>query len=195
MQFNQKVTNKFQKRPLRAEYAQHQATYVDSVLDPSFTNADGTMHLPKATDTVPLARSADAYTIKNGLPPGLVMLKNDADHVVVATGANTALHPYGLLANWVGGEVSDGTDYTAPSGNINVGVARGVNARFTLLAPAYDDTGLAAAYAAATPGNDVLLYAKPDGRLGVVASPGSQVPVARLVERVGNSRIRIDLMV
>jgi hypothetical protein len=63
------------------------------------------------------------------------------------------------------------------------------------LAPAFNDTGLAAAYAAATPGIPVLLYAGADGRLGVNGTPGSRLPVAELIERPSASKITIRSLV
>jgi hypothetical protein len=108
---------------------------------------------------------------------------------VVANGAASAnVKPFGLLANFVGGELDDlgDEDY--------VGVWRGPDSVFELLAPAFDDTGLAAAYSAATAGNPVRLYAQADGRLGATQPAGATL-VAELVERVSASRIVIDLKV
>lgn len=185
-----KLSNKYQKRTIRAIYAQTQGTPVSAVLDTSLRNADGSFRKPLAADTLPVARSADAFTLKNGLVPGTVMLKGQGDYMVVATGANSAaLKPFGLLANFIGGDLDDIGDEN------QIGVWRGHDSRWELLAPAYDDTGLAAAYAAATAGNPVPLYAGVDGRLVYNASPANRVQVANLVERVNVSRIVIDLIV
>lgn len=184
------LSNVFQKRLIRPLYAQTQATPWAGTLDPSLRNADGSFRPPLAADTNPIARSADAFTLQGGLVPGTVLLKNDAEHFVVATGDDSELRPSGLLANFVGGTLDDLKD------NNQVGVWYGPGSQFELLAPAWDDTGLAAAYAAATPGEPVLLYATADGRLGV--RPGgntSDVPVAELVERRSASVIHIKLLV
>lgn len=185
-----KLSNKFQKRLIRPLYAQTQATPHAATLDPSLRNTDGSFRKPLAADSLPVARSADAYTLKNGLVPGTVMLQGPGDSMVVATGANSAaLRPFGLLANFVGGELDDLGDENP------IGVWRGPDSLWELLAPAYDDTGLAAAYAASTAGNPVPLYAGVDGRLVYNASPANRVLVAYLYERVNASRIVIDLKV
>jgi hypothetical protein len=96
-----------------------------------------------------------------------------------ATGVNAAEQPFGLLANFVGGDLDDIGDEDS------VGVWRGANhAFFELLKPAYDDTGLSTAFTAET-GADAptLLYAGTDGRLVVNGSPGNRVAVARLIDR------------
>lgn len=182
------LTNKFQKRTLRVEYSQTKATPYDATLDASLGTGSAFVK-PLSTDSTPLARSADAYTYKNGLLPGTVLVRGAGDTVVVATGANAAIEPFGLLGNFVGGDLDELGDEN------KVGVWRGVGSTYTVLAPAFDDTGLAAAYAAATPGSPVYLYAGTDGRLVYNASPGSRKPVARLIERVSAQVIRIDLLV
>jgi hypothetical protein len=193
MQRLTKLSNKFQKRLIRPLYAQTQATPYAAYLDPSLRNSDKSFRKPLAADTTgggfPLTRSADAFTLKNGLVPGTVVVKGVGDGVVVANGADSVdVKPFGLLANWVGGELDDLGDENY------VGVWRGPDSVFELLAPAFDDTGLAAAYSAATAGNPVKLFAKPDGRLGT-GTIANRVVVAELVERVSASRIVIDLKV
>lgn len=182
------LSNVMQKRLIRPLYAQTQATPYAAVLDPSLRNVDGSFRAPLSTDTLPIARSANAYTLQGGLVPGTVMLKGAGEGVVVATGANSALQPFGLLANFVGGTMDDLGDENY------VGVWRGPDSVFELLAPAFNDTGLATAYANATPGVPVKLYAGTDGRL-TSTSAGSDVVVAHLLERVSASRIVIDLKV
>lgn len=184
-----KLTNKYQKRLIRPLYAQTQATPYAAYLDPSLRNSDGSFRAPLAADTSPLTRSADAFLLRSGLVPGTVMVKGAAEGVVVASGANAAEKPFGLLANFVGGELDDlGTENF-------VGVWRGPDSVFELLAPAFDDTGLASAYSSATAGNPVKLYAGADGRLQANGSPGSRVVVAELIERVSQSRIVVDVKV
>ena len=193
MQRLQKLSNKYQKRLIRSLYAQTQATPYAAYLDPTLRSDDNSIRIPDSGDTTgggyPLTRSADAYTLKGGLVPGTVVVKADGEGVAVANGANAAVKAFGLLANFVGGELDDigDEDY--------VGVWRGPDSVFELLAPAFDDTGLAAAYAAATAGAPVVLYAQADGRLGSTSPGGSALPVAELVERVSSSRIVIDLKV
>ena len=183
------LNNIYQKRLIRPQYAQTQGYPYAAVLDASLRNADGSFRLPLAADTLPLARSANAYSFQGGLAPGSVVVKGAGESVVVASGANTAEQPFGLLANFVGGTIDDLKQ------NNEVGVWRGVDSTYELLAPAFDDTGLAAAYAAATPGNPVKLYAGVDGRLVANGSPGNRIVVAHLVERTSASKIVIDLKV
>lgn len=183
------LSNVFQKRTLRVKYGHTQATPYAGSLDPSLRNSDGSFRKPLAADTLPLARSADAFTLKNGLVPGMVMVKAAGEGFVVANGAAAAVRPFGLLANFVGGELDDLKD------NNEIGVWIGPDSTYEVLAPAFDDTGLAAAYSAATPGVPVLLYAGVDGRLVSVASPGSRIPVAELIERPSASKINIKLLV
>jgi hypothetical protein len=184
-----KLHNKFQKRLIRPLYAQTQATPYAAYLDPSLRTSDGSFRPPLAADTTPLTRSADAYLLKGGLVPGTVVVKGVAEGVVVASGANAASKPFGLLANFVGGELDDLGDEDF------VGVWRGPDSVFELLAPAFDDTGLAAAYSAATAGVPVNLYAGADGRLQANGSAGSRTVVATLIERVSASRIVVNLEV
>src|SRR4051812_39245227 len=102
-----KLHNKFQKRLIRPLYAQTQATPYAAHLDSSLRNTDGSFRAPLSTDTTPLTRSANAYLLKGGLVPGTVMVKGVGEAVVVAAGANAASKPFGLLANFVGGELDD----------------------------------------------------------------------------------------
>ena len=186
------LSNKYQKRLIRPEYAQTQGTPYAVSLDDTFRNADGSIRLPQSGDTTPLGtRTAAAHTTKSSLTAGLVAVRTLGEKIGIATGADNGNEvPFGLLANFVGGELDDIGDEN------QVGVWRGVGSTYTLLAPAFDDTGLAAAFAAANTGNPVKLYAKADGRLGYVASPNAaRVPVARLIDRPSASRIVVDLLV
>lgn len=183
------LTNQYQKRTIRPLYAQSQATPYAAVLDPSFRNTDGSFRAPLAADAAPLARSAAPALIQGGLLPGSVMAKGAGEGMVLHNGA-TAVRAFGLLANFVGGTMDELGDENS------IGVWRGPDSVWEILAPAFDDTGLAAAYAAATPGNPVRLYGGTDGRL--TATAGAKVEadvVALLVERSSANKIVIDLKV
>jgi len=190
----QKLSNKYQKRTLRPIYAQTQATPWDCTLDDTFRNVDGSTKLPESGDTTPLhTRTADAYLLKGSVPAGTVMVRTVGEKVAVATGVDDGTErPFGLLGNMVGGELDD-------LGEENkVGVWRGIGSAFEVLAPAFNDTGLGAAYSASgtSQGLPVNLYAGADGRLTYVSSPNAaRIPVARLVERVSQSRILVELLV
>lgn len=202
------LSNKYQKRLIRPIYAQTQATPYATSLDDqtltgpnaatgrtSFRNGDGSRYLPLSGDTSPLhTRTAAAHTTKSSLTSGVTMVRTIGEKVAVACGPDDGTErPFGLLANFIGGDLDDIGDENT------VGVWRGANhAFFEILAPAFDDTGLAAAYttAAAQKGGEVKLFAGADGRLVFVSSPNAaRIPVARLIERVSSSRILIELLV
>lgn len=208
------LSNKYQKRLVRPLYAQTQATPYAATLDDTtltgpnaatgrttFRSSDGSIYLPKSGDTSPLyTRTADAYTLKGGLASGLVMVRTTGDKVAVATGINdgSVERPFGILSNFVGGDLDDLGDEN------QVGVWRGSGgAVLEILAPAFNDTGLSAAYTAtaAIKGAPVKLYAGADGRLCAssqlsgASANAATIPVAHLIERVSASRIVIDLLV
>lgn len=204
----QRLANVLQKRTIRPIYAQTQATPFATVLDEqtltgpnavsgrtSFKNADGSRYLPLSGDTSPLhTRTANAFTLKGSLVPGTVMVRTEGEKVGVATGPDSGTErPFGLLANFIGGELDDLGE------NDEIGVWRGAqHAFFELLFPAWNDTGLAAALGEEKnkKGGSVNLYAGADGRLEYVASPNeARIPVARVTERTSASRIEIELLV
>jgi hypothetical protein len=188
------LSNMFQKRLIRPVLAQTQGTPYPGVLDPSLRNTDGSFRAPLSSDVTPVARSANAFVLQGGLVPGTVMVKSAGDSFVVATGAATSERPFGLLGNFVGGTLDDLRD------NNEIGVWYGPGSVYELLAPAFNDGGLAAAYAAATPGQPVLLYAGADGRLAqptvlVNNNATNKLPVAELVERSSAAKIVVKLLV
>lgn len=178
-----------QKRLIRPQYAQTQGFPYAATLDPSFRNADGSLRIPTGTDTTPLARSLAPYTYQGSLIPGLVMVKTAGEQVAVANGANAAVQPMGLLGQWLGG-VFDNVGQ-----NNQVGIWMGPDSVYELLAPAWNDSTVSAAVTSAGAGQQVLLYAGTDGRLTYVASPGTQVPVARVMDRPSASRLVIQMLI
>lgn len=196
MQRLRNLSEIYQKRLIRGEFVHHQATPYPTPLDPSFFNTDGSIRIPLSSDTTPLTRSAAPFTLNGSLIPGLCVTRTVGEAVAISTGSTTvAERPFGLLANWVGGDFDD-------IGPLNVGSGvvaawRGPDSTFTLLAPAFNPTGLSAAFTAAqTTGVPVNLYAGSDGRLVFVSSPtGTQVAVARLIDFPATSRITIELIV
>ncbi len=184
------ISNQYQKRTLRVLYGQTQATPYAATLDPSLRNTDGSFRAPLNTDTVPLTRSAAAFTYQGGLIPGQVVAKGAGESVVVHNGV-AGVRPWGLLANFVGGTIDDLGDEN------QVGVWYGKDSVYEVLAPAFNDTGLAAAYSAATPGNPVRLYAGTDGRLTATAPVGATDDdvVGFLYERNSASKITVKLNV
>lgn len=157
------LRNKYQKRTLRVIVGQTQATPYAGALNASFRNVDGSYDLPVSGDTNP-TRAADAFTYKGGLVPGTVMIPAGGDTFKVATGRATE-KPFGLLGNFVGGDLDDLGDENA------IGVWYGKDALVELLAPAFNPTGITASAltTAANAGSLLPLYAGTDGRLALTA--------------------------
>lgn len=181
------LSNKYQKRLIRPLYAQTQATPYACAIDDSLRNADGSLRIPVDADTTPINRGADVHKTKNSITSGLVAVRTKGEKITIGSDGNE--QPFGLLANFVGGDLDDIGDEN------NVGVWRGPDSVFELLAPAFNDTGLAAAVAGALAGARVLLYSGADGRLEYVSSPGSRVPVAEVIDMPSASRIVVSLLV
>jgi hypothetical protein len=186
------LANKYQKRTCRPLYANTQATPYAAQLSDSYRSS-GAIALPAA-----------AYKLQNGLVPGMVVTRlKGTEQVAVSTSATDATeYPFGLLANFVGGDLDEG--FSGDSLQNSVGVWRGPDSVFEILAPAFDDSGagttngqsLTALIATAGVGTELLLYGGADGRLVSITSGnvGTRVPVARLIERVNSGRIVVDLI-
>ncbi len=183
------LRNVYQKRLIRPLYAQTQATPYAAVL------ADEVVSAKESSDWASLA-GPTPFTYKGGLVPGTVMVAK-GEQVTVATGAiaGAAQLHFGLLANFVGGELDDLGDENF------VGVWRGPDSVYEILAPGFNDGGLAAAWAAAAVGQPVPLYAGADGRLGCVGATevndtvATLQVIAYLIERPNANRIVVDLKV
>jgi hypothetical protein len=137
---------------------------------------------------------------QGGLVPGTVVARAGAGEGVVVHNGATTVNAFGLLANFVGGNLDELGDEN------NVGVWYGKDSVYEVLAPAFNDDGLAAAYSGATAGVPVPLYVGTDGRLGAAgaalvtgeaAASTTNVGnvVAYLIERTSASKIRIKLNV
>ena len=176
-----------QKRLIRPLYAQTQGFPYACSLDSSLRNTDGSIRLPLSTDTVPVARSAAAYTYQGSLIPGLVMFKTVGEAVAVHNGGTAQI--FGLLGQWVGGTFDN-------VGQTNqVGCWMGVDSVFELLAPAWNDSTVSAAVASAgATGAQVALYPGTDGRL-TSTQPGSALVVAYVMDRPSSARLVIKLAI
>jgi hypothetical protein len=180
------LRNQFQKRTLRVLYGQTQAYPWAGTLDPLLRNTDGSFRQPLSGENQNGmgARTANAFTFLGGLVPGQVMTKGAGEGFLVHNGLT--VRPAGLLGQFVGGELDDLKD------NNEIGVWRGPDSLVELLYPAFDDTGLATAYASATAGAPVTMKVQPDGRLG---SAGSGATVGYLVERRSAGVIVVELAI
>jgi hypothetical protein len=179
-----------QKRLLRVLYGQTQATPYACYLDQtSFRDSSGNFRIPQSTDTTPIARSANVFTLQGSIVPGTVLIKSTNENVVVATGAAAAQQPFGLLGSWLGGTFGQLTQIN------EVQAWRGPDSLIQLLAPAWNDTGVAAAIAAAGPGTNVYLYAQTDGRLGITNPGGGAISVGWIVSRPSSAQLTINLTI
>jgi len=141
------LANKYQKRTCRPLYANTQATPYAARLHSGFRATDGSLQLPTTSVAAgaAAARAKDAFTYKGSLVPGLVLVRAKdtttgvlSEQVTVATGAENEV-PFGLLANFVGGDLDEG--FSGDSLQNQVGVWRGPDAVFEILSPAFDSDG------------------------------------------------------
>jgi hypothetical protein len=183
------LRNKYQKRTLRVIVGQTQATPFAGALTADFRNTDGTFALPKAATATNPSRTADAFTMTSGgLPAGLVMIPTGDNTFKVAAGSATE-KPFGLLANFVGGDLDDLGDENA------IGVWYGKDAMIELLAPAFDPTGIttSAITTASNAGTQIALRAGLDGRVTARAAdsgsgnPATNAPVIGFLHNAGFS--------
>lgn len=176
-----------QKRLIRVVYGQTQATPYAGTLDTSLRNTEGTIVVPKSTDTSPFTRSADAYTFNGSLVPGLCMVKTTGEAFAVASGGKKE-KVFGLLAQWIGGTFDN------IKGSNQIAVWNGVDSVYDILAPAFDSTSVSTKAAENKAGTPVYLYPGTDGRLTVEAG-SERTAVAELIELINPSVLRIKLLV
>lgn len=170
------LSNKFQKRTLRVLYGQTQAYPYAATLASSLRNTDGSFRKPLSGDSNP-TRSADANVYKNGLLPGIVVIKSANETIKVAAGTTTE-RPFGLLANFVGGDLDELGD------NNECGVWRGPDAVVEVLAPAFVATGITsgALSTASNLGTSLDVFAGVDGRLSLTNPGTGAVAVGRILD-------------
>lgn len=175
------LANKYQKRTLRALYAQTQATPYDVQLDPSFNRNAGAL----SGGTAVSGALAAIY-------PGFVAVKEVGEMVKPSVAASSSNRAFGLFAQFVGGQLSD-----IPTDFDRVSVWRGAGGVFEILAPAFDGTSLST-YAAAEDGtaaNEVYLNSSSKAQL--VGSEGANVinNTARLINYLSSNAIIVELLV
>lgn len=176
------LANKYQRRTLRALYAQTQAYPYDAQLSSAF---DRSVMFDSSAPAVPASKAA--------ILPGLVASKLVGE-VVTLAGANAtpADRDFGLFANFVGGELSD-----IPSDFDRVGVWRGAGGVFEILAPVFDDTNLSTLAAAedGAAANEVYLNSNAKGQLTAAAGATHASDTARLVKSLSANAIIVELLV
>lgn len=175
------LANKFQRRTLRPLYGQTQAYPYAAQLDSAFDRTQGAY---AGTNAITGAKGA--------IIPGLVANKKVGETVTLSGAAAASNRPFGLFANFVGGEISD-----IPSDQSSVGVWRGAGSVYELLAPSFDTTSLSTDAAAedGTAANEVYLKSNAKGQL--VASTGANVinNAGRLVSYLSANAIIVELLV
>lgn len=176
------LANKYQRRTLRVLYGQTQAYPYDAQLDSAFDRTAGA-----------LSGAAAITGAKAAILPGLVAVKKAGEVVTVSGARGTNQRPFGLFANFVGGELTD-----IPSDFDRVGVWRGAGSVYEILAPAFDDTSLSTDAAAedGTVANEVYLNSNAKGQL-VAATPGAYTvsEAARLMTRLSANAAIVELLV
>ena len=173
----QNLSNKYRKRTLRAVYTHTQGTPYSAVLDSGFNRTQGQ-----------LAGAGAITDSKAAIMPGSVMVKT-AGETVTLSAAEAGHRPMGLSANFVGGELDElGT-------RSEIGVWRGTGSVYQILAPAFDDTDLAAAAGAedGAVANEVYMESTAKGVLSDDADAGTKT--ARLVRRLSANAIIVELLV
>lgn len=171
------------KRTLKAIYTHTQAYPYAATLASTFNRTQGQ-----------LAGGNAVTGSQAAIMPGAVMTKIAGEQVTLS-GATAGRRAFGLAAQFVGGDLDElGSEST-------IGVWRGVGSTFLLRAPAFNDTGLAAAASAedGTAANEAYLLSGADGRLvfDTDAAPedGSKAAVARLIKRHSSTAIEVELLV
>jgi hypothetical protein len=194
------------RRTLRALYAQTQATPYAATLSPNFDRA--------ANQLTGAAATAGSQAAIN---PGSVAVKLAGETVTLfgsteafgtggtATATTPVVRPFGLFANFVGGNMDE------LFGRSEVGVWRGPDSVFEILAPAFNDTagaGLSTADTSVTAATETYVESGADGRLqGVLGTTlvstganisgpgGAHQVVGRLIRRLSANAIIVELMV
>lgn len=188
-----KLANQYRRRTLRVLYGPTQGYPYAATLSTNFNRAGGVINLANNVG-------------KAAIYPGMVAVKLVGEVVTLhgsteGTGTDTiatpSLRPFGLFGNHVGGELDDLGD------NAQVGVWKGPGSVYHILAPAYDDTGLAAPAAAedaAALANEVYMNPGTDGRLvfdnsAVTPFTTDHVQTVRLISRLSANAAIIELLV
>jgi hypothetical protein len=189
-----KLSNQYRRRTLRPLYESSQAYPYAASLSTNFDRTGGQ-----------LSGGQVVTGSKTAILPGAVAIKLVGETVTLAGSPEGAapnvvtnvLHPFGLFGNFVGGELDELGD------RAEVSVWKGPGAVFEVLAPAFDDTGLAAATAAedgTAAAVEVYLQTGTDGRMVYSASAlqpwsAANKAVARVVNRLSSNAVVVELLV
>lgn len=182
----QNLSNKYVRRTLRVLYGQTQAYPYDAQLDSAFSRTGGAI---EGTATTGITGS------KSAILPGLVATKIAGEAVTVSGAYDSGSRPFGLFANFVGGEITD-----FPSDFDRVGVWRGVGSVYEVLAPAFSTANSLGTLAAAEVANDdtkeVYMASNAAGQLEAAGAGAYALnKAARLLNYYSANAIVVELLV
>ncbi len=181
----QNLSNVYVRRTLRVLYGQTQAYPYDAGLLSTFSRTGGAI---EGTTTTGITGS------KSAILPGLVAKKAAGEVVTVSSTWTSSARPFGLFANFVGGEITD-----IPSDFDRVGVWRGAGSVYELLAPAFSTANSLSSLAAAEDGlvaNEVYLSSNAKGQLECAAAGANVINTgARLMAYLSAQAIEVELLV
>lgn len=200
LRLNNGLSNVHKRRTLRPLLAHTQATPVPMALDSAFNRNGGAL-----TGT---ATTGITGNTMGAILPGMVAMKKVGRTVTPHYTSADRERAFGLFAQFVGGELDD------LHGGSEVAVWSGPGSHWEVLAPAFSDTGLAAAAAAedGTDATEVYLSANAKAQLEA-DTPGDPVAgsdavgdiavlgtaalgrTARLVERLSANAVVVQLLV
>lgn len=191
----QSLANVYKRRTLRAVYGQTQAYPYAMTLSAAFDRTANQISISGSKAAI------NPGSVAQKLAGEVVTLYGSTEAVAGAGGTATATtsitHPFGLFANFVGGQLDE--LFTRSE----VGVWKGTNSVFELLAPAFTDTGTSAAGLADvgdTLGHQAWMVPDSTGRLvydSSCAGPwtASHLGVARLISYLSANAILVELYV
>lgn len=190
------LSNVYKRRTLKVQYGNTQAYPYAATLS---THFDRTANQ--------LTGTALAAGSKAAINPGSVAIKLVGEIVTLSgstEAANTnqtdtvaaATRGFGLFGNFVGGQLDE------LGSRSEVSVWRGAGSVYEVLAPAFDDTGLAADGAAedGTAGTETYMTANSQGllvfdALAVTPYTASHMSVVRLINRLSANAIIVECLV
>lgn len=192
------LTLQYQRRTLRPQYVQTQGTPYAATLSSLFSRTAGALSGPQAVTGAKAAILPGQVAVK--LVGETVTLYGSPETGGTATATTAVVRPWGLFANYVGGQMDE------LAGRSEVGVWRGQGSVYEILIPAFNDASLQAASTGETaadataPHAGVFMSAGSDGRIAYNSSSTSpfgttNLATARLVERYSANAIVIELLV
>jgi len=181
MQRLTKLSNKFRRRTLRAQYAHTQGYPYAAQLDPAFDRTLGQL------------AGAEAVTdSKCAILPGSVMVKSVGEMVTLSGTRGTDQRAFGLAGNFVGGELDELGDSS------EISVWKGAGSVWQILKPAFDPTNVLteAGAEAGTVATEVYMNSGSDGRLAVDAAGAMTISdTVRLLAAPSANTVIVELLV